>query len=59
MLVLGRHKGQEVLIYTDKGLVRVVVVGFNKCNGVRLGIEAPKEILILRKEVADRQSKGC
>ena len=59
MLVLGRHKGQEVLIHTDKGLVRVVVVGFNKYNGVRLGIEAPKEILILRKEVADRQSKGC
>ena len=48
MLVLSRKKNEKIEI--DGGIeITVVDIGGDK---VRLGIEAPKEITILREEVA-------
>lgn len=50
MLVLGRKAGDSVLI---EGGIRIVVVSCDK-GGVRLGIEAPSELRILRGEIAEQ-----
>jgi carbon storage regulator len=47
MLVITRKLDQSLII---NGNVEVVVVGLNK-EGVRLGIKAPKEVQVHRKEV--------
>ena len=49
MLVLSRRVGETVRI-GDGVAVRVLGV---KGNQVRLGIEAPEDVLILREEIAD------
>lgn len=51
MLVLSRYAGEEIII---GGLIRIVVTDI--CTGgprhkVRIGIEAPKEISVHRKEI--------
>ncbi len=48
MLVLSRRVGEELLI---DGKVRVVVLQ-TRGGQVRLGIQAPREISVLRKELA-------
>ncbi len=49
MLVLSRKQNERILI-GDKVVVTIVRIG----NGsVRLGIDAPTELTILREEVAD------
>ena len=50
MLILTRRTGEAILI---DGGVRIVVLGTDG-NGVRLGIEAPPAIGILREEVVER-----
>ena len=50
MLILTRRAGEAILI---DGGVRIVVLAIES-NGVRLGIEAPKAIGILREEVVQR-----
>lgn len=50
MLILTRRAGQAILM---DGGVRIVVLGIDS-GGVRLGIEAPPEIGILREEVVQR-----
>ena len=47
MLVLSRKVGERVLV-GDKVVVTVVRIGPNK---VRLGIEAPKDMNIVREEL--------
>jgi carbon storage regulator len=47
MLVLSRKKGEAIMIGDDIELVILDVGG----DGVRIGIVAPKEIGIFRKEV--------
>jgi carbon storage regulator len=49
MLVLGRKAGESILI---EGGIRIVVVACDK-GGVRLGIDAPPSLRILRGEIAD------
>lgn len=49
MLILSRKPGESVVI---AGGIRVVVVACDR-RGVRLGIEAPPEVSILRGEIAD------
>lgn len=51
MLVLSRKSQQEIRLGDD---IRIVVLSI-KGNVVRLGIEAPKEVLILRAEVKERK----
>ncbi|MBS0204338.1 MAG: carbon storage regulator [Planctomycetes bacterium] len=50
MLVLTRGLKQQILI--DGGLVTVTVLEINGSR-VRLGIEAPHEVSVRRKELAD------
>ncbi len=50
MLILTRRAGEAILI---DGGVRVVVLGTDG-GGVRLGIEAPPSVGIVREEVAQR-----
>lgn len=50
MLVLSRRIGEEIIIGDN---CRVIVASVDG-HTVRLGIEAPREVVIRRKEIADR-----
>lgn len=50
MLILGRRVGDAIFI---DGTIRVVVVSCDR-GGVRLGIEAPEHVRILRGEIANQ-----
>ncbi|NOY30153.1 MAG: carbon storage regulator [Planctomycetes bacterium] len=50
MLVVSRKVGQRILI-GDKITVTVVKVGG---GGVRIGVEAPPEMAIIREELAEK-----
>ncbi|CAL9974244.1 CsrA-like regulator [Vibrio phage D273] len=54
MLILTRTTGQELMIGDN---VKIKVLGV-KGNQVRLGIDAPKEIAVHRKEIYDRIAEG-
>ena len=53
MLVLSRRNGQVVMIDDD---IRITVLGI-KGNTVRLGIDAPKDVPVHRKEIWDKIQK--
>jgi carbon storage regulator len=59
MLILGRRPGESIVI---DGGIRIVVLACER-GGVRLGIEAPAEVGILRGEivraVADENRKAA
>jgi carbon storage regulator len=48
MLILSRRPGDAILI---DGGIRLVVIACDK-RGVRLGIEAPTDVSIVREEIA-------
>jgi carbon storage regulator len=50
MLILGRKPGDTILI---EGGIRIVVVSCDR-GGVRLGIDAPPDLKILRGEIAEQ-----
>lgn len=52
MLLLTRNTNQSVLIHTLDGIIEVTVVQI-KNGQVKLGIEAPSEVLIMREEIND------
>lgn len=54
MLVLTRKRNEEILI--DDGRIKVTVV---KVQGqkVRIGVEAPQEVSVQRREVAERMKR--
>jgi len=49
MLVLSRKQSQQIVVGRD---IRITVVKIDR-NQVRLGIEAPRAIAILRDELTD------
>jgi carbon storage regulator len=49
MLVLSRKRSERILIGDD---IRIIVVKLDK-NQVRLGIEAPQGVTIIREELLD------
>ncbi len=51
MLILGRETGEAICIGED---IVVTVTGHNG-DQVSIGIDAPKDVHILRKELYDRQ----
>lgn len=53
MLVLTRTEGQSILIGDD---IKLTVVSA-KGSQVRFGIEAPRDTMVLREEVAKREEK--
>ncbi|MGB2553253.1 carbon storage regulator CsrA [Campylobacter sp. RM15925] len=48
MLILSRKEDESILLGKD---IKITVVGISK-SGVKLGIEAPKNMIILRSELA-------
>ena len=50
MLILSRKQGEAILM---DGGIRIVVLSTEN-GGVRLGIEAPEHIGIVREEILDR-----
>lgn len=47
MLLLTRRIGETILVGDD---IAIKVVAITKTNSVRLGIEAPREIVVRREE---------
>jgi len=55
MLVLTRKVGEEIVIGNDIHVMVVAVQGMQ----VRIGISAPKDVVVDRQEVADRRNHWC
>lgn len=51
MLILSRRKGESIVIDGD---VRIVVLGIDGKGAVRLGVEAPADVRILRGEIVSQ-----
>lgn len=54
MLVLARKKNEAIMLGRD---IEITVLGFDG-DKVKLGIEAPKSITILRKEIYEEVVKA-
>ena len=54
MLVLSRKKNESIVINNDITIVVVEIRG----DKVRLGVEAPKEVPVHRREVYDAIKRG-
>ena len=54
MLVLSRKVGERILI-GDKILITVVKIGH---GGVRIGVEAPPELAVVREELAEELDRS-
>ena len=54
MLVLSRHNEESIMIGDD---IEVKIVGIRGC-AVRLGIEAPRQVSVHRREVYDRVGRN-
>lgn len=58
MLVLSRKKDETIVIKTPgQADIKITVVKIDNRNKVRLGIEADKEVTVLRSELEDRNDK--
>jgi carbon storage regulator len=55
MLILTRREGETLLIGDNIELTVLAVNG----GQVRIGIEAPREVTVLREEIAGRSEKWC
>jgi carbon storage regulator len=55
MLVLSRKVGERIQIGDQ---ITVTVVRINGPNGVRLGIDAPPEMAVVREELAARSDSS-
>jgi len=54
MLVLSRHKEESIMIGDE---IEVKIVGIRGC-AVRLGIEAPRQVSVHRREICDRTARN-
>jgi carbon storage regulator len=54
MLILTRKIGSSIRIGAN---IEVKVMGVNGLQ-VRIGVDAPKDVIVDREEVADRRSRG-
>ncbi|AAK80166.1 carbon storage regulator [Clostridium acetobutylicum] len=50
MLVMGRKKGESILIGDD---IEITIVSLDE-NSVKIAINAPREVTILRKELYNK-----
>ena len=55
MLVVSRRKSECIYIGDN---IKVVIINVGKRGVVRIGIEAPKELTILREELRDKKGEG-
>ncbi len=51
MLVLSRGREEKVIIQTPQGDVTLTVLAIRGDTSVKLGFEAPREILVHRAEI--------
>jgi carbon storage regulator CsrA len=60
MLVLTRRVGENVLLILPGGDQRTIVIRIARVNGhyVRLGIDAPEEVHIVREELTHNCQEG-
>ena len=57
MLVVARKTGQSVLLKQEgKQDIRIHFVGYDR-GIIRMGIDAPKDVIILRQEVKDNRDE--
>lgn len=60
-LAITRKHGEAIVLSKDgEILARIVVLDSRKTDGkrVKLGIEAPRDIRIMREEIADQEPKS-
>lgn len=56
MLVLTRSVNERIVIGDD---IAITVVAFDRASGqVRLGIEAPREVIVDREEIHEKRKQG-
>jgi len=59
MLVLSRKKDETILLKTsNKEDIRITVVKIDNKNKVRIGIEAPREVTVVRSELIAKEIDG-
>lgn len=58
LLVLTREKNQSIIIYDETGLKIEVIVADIRGDRVRLGITAPRDITVDRKEIYEKKQGG-
>ncbi len=51
MLVLSRSKSERIILTLPDGSTVAIIVASINGNRVKLGIEAPKEVKIIREEL--------
>jgi carbon storage regulator len=54
MLILTRYKQEKILIGDN---VEITLIGVNRDGQVKIGIDAPKDVSILREEISYRFEK--
>ncbi len=59
MLVLTRSRGEKVVIQTPQGDVTLTVLAIRGDTSVKLGFEAPKDVLIHRAELSEPRKESC
>lgn len=56
MLVLSRKKDETILLKTANNEdIKITVVKIDNKNKVRLGIEAPREVSVIRSELMGKE----
>lgn len=59
MLVLSRKKDETIIVkIPGKEDIRLTVVKIDNLNKVRIGVEADKEVVILRAELEEKIEKN-
>lgn len=54
MLIITRRVGESFRMDTDNGEVVVVITRLESSGAVRIGIQAPDDVLILRSELRNK-----
>jgi sRNA-binding carbon storage regulator CsrA len=59
MLCIGRHNGEKLNLYVGDIKIVIVAMDTRKANHCRLGIDAPKEVVIVRDEIDNGGDHGA
>lgn len=54
MLVLARKQDQEIIINKDGVLITIIVCGINSNGAARIGVNAPQDWAVNRKEIYEQ-----
>ena len=56
MLVLSRKKDETIILKTSNGeVIQITIVKIDNKNKVRIGIDAPREISVVRSELLAKE----